>query len=102
MQTTEKNTAKSNGRTNLKKANKPKFNSPKITLQWQNEESESHSVNKTPFSIVYTDNKWFTTLGKYRISEPFTTGIEALEDAQRVDWQRMMQVMQLMIEENAK
>ena len=59
-----------------------------------------YQVENTPFTIVNEQNeRYWVTMGKYRISEPFTTADEALEDAKRADWFRMMDVMSIMIEE---
>ena len=41
-------------------------------------------------------------MGKYRLSEKFESYEEANEDAHRVDWERNMQVMGIMIENYSK
>lgn len=55
-------------------------------------------VENTPFTIVEAEEGVYTVLGKYRISENLGTLENALEDAKRTDWERMMQVMGVMIE----
>jgi hypothetical protein len=59
---------------------------------------ERENVENTPFTIYKHEKEWFVLIGMYRLSESFKTKEEALEDAKRTDWERMMQVMGVMIE----
>lgn len=59
---------------------------------------EKWEVGNTPFTIVKELDKYLVVIGKYRVSEDLATKEEAEEDAKRVDWDRMMQVMGIMIE----
>lgn len=61
---------------------------------------EMHNIPETPFTVVKYENAWFLTMGKYRLSEPMPTRGMAEEDAKNASWTRLMQVMQIMIENN--
>jgi len=64
-----------------------------------NELLEKVPIEDTPFTAIRFENKWFLTMGKYRLTEPVDT-LEAVQiDAQRADWYRVMQIINLMIEE---
>jgi len=60
---------------------------------------EYEQVPNTPFTIVKQNDKWFVTMGKYRLSEQLETKQEALEESQNESWFRMMQIMRIMIEQ---
>lgn len=72
---------------------KPYLDDPKQLVQM-------HAIEDTPFTVVKYDNAWFVTMGKYRLSEPMPTRGMAEEDAKSSSWNRVMQVMQIMIENN--
>lgn len=55
-------------------------------------------VPNSPFTIIKAEDKFFLAMGKYRLSEPYETKEETEEDAKLMNWGRMMQVMQIMIE----
>lgn len=61
---------------------------------------ESIPIEDTPFHSVKVEDKWFLTLGKYRLSPTFGTHEEVLEDAKDASWMRIMQIIQLMIDED--
>lgn len=64
--------------------------------------TEKIEINETPFTAIRIENKWFLTMGKYRITEPLTSKEEVLQDANRSDWNRILQVIGVMIEEYNK
>lgn len=64
-----------------------------------NELIENEKIEKTPFSAVRVDNQWFLTMGKYRLTEQLQTKEQVLKDAERSDWDRVLQVIAIMIEE---
>lgn len=80
--------------------------SSKATPEANNNESNSNEliervpIEDTPFTAIRYDNKWFLTMGKYRLTEPTDSLEQIQEDAQRADWARVMQIMQIMIDEN--
>jgi len=57
-------------------------------------------IEDTPFTAIKCDNQWFLTMGKYRLTEPMPSLDEVTQDAQRADWTRVMQIIQIMIDEN--
>lgn len=66
----------------------------------QNEMVESIPLEDTPFTAIRMDDKWFLTLGKYRLSEPVKTFDEVTENAKDASWMRIMQIMRIMIAEH--
>lgn len=76
------------------------------TQEANNSESNSDElvqripIEDTPFTAIKFDDKWFLTMGKYRLTDPVDTLEGVKEDAQRADWARVMQIMQIMIDEN--
>lgn len=59
---------------------------------------ERIEVENTPFTIIREEEKWFVTLGRYRISQDMKSKEEAIEDAKRIDWDRVLQIMGITIE----
>ena len=55
-------------------------------------------ITGTPFTMVTTENGSKITLGRYVLSRDFATTEEAETDGQRNDWDRIMQVIGVMIE----
>ena len=54
-------------------------------------------VPDTPFTVVRENNNFFVTMGNYKISPNYTTAEEANKDAARVDWNRLAQVIEVII-----
>lgn len=52
-----------------------------------------YTVESTPFSIIMQDGLHYVTLGKFRLSAPMNTIEEAAKDAERMDWNRIVQVI---------
>lgn len=61
---------------------------------------EQFKVNGTPFTVVKINDYWFLTLGKYRLTNQLTTRAEAEAEAKDASWERIMQIIQIMINEN--
>lgn len=55
-------------------------------------------VDETPFAVVQTEMGFYVIMGKYRMSESFKSYEEAEQDAKRVDWMRILQVMGAVVE----
>lgn len=64
--------------------------------------TEAIPIETTPFTAVRFEDKWFLTMGKYRLTEELGSFQECENDAFRADWERIMSIMQIMIEENNK
>ena len=60
---------------------------------------EQHKVENTPFTIVKVDTQWFLTMGKYRLTEPTPTREETEAQVHDVTWNRLVQVMMIITEE---
>lgn len=59
-------------------------------------------IEGTPFTAIRMDNKYFLALGRYRLTNMLDTFEQAKEETENVSWDRIMQVIQVMIEENNK
>ena len=55
-------------------------------------------VKNTPFTIISTENEHFGTMGKYRITEKHDTLEKAIEDVEKITWNRIVQVLLLLNE----
>ena len=62
---------------------------------------EAHKVEDTPFTIIKYGEKWFLTMGKYRLTEPGTKK-EAEAEVHNTSWNRIMQIMMIVAEEQIK
>ena len=47
---------------------------------------EQHKVDDTPFTLVKYNDKWFLTMGKYRLTEPTPTREETESQVHDVTW----------------
>ncbi len=56
-------------------------------------------IKNTPFVIITINEKSFGTLGKYRITETYKTTKKCEEILQKITWNRITQIMLLLIEE---
>lgn len=88
--TNNKTTASENSQTNAKAQDKQ--NSSEQLMQY-------HQVKDTPFTIIKHEKGNTVMIGKYRLSEDYETAEEAMKDAKRMDWDRIMQVIGVMLEE---
>lgn len=56
-------------------------------------------VENTPFTVItHKDQGSAVFLGKFRLSHYFSEEKEAFEDAKRMDWERLIQVMGVVAE----
>lgn len=60
---------------------------------------EQIKVEGTPFTAVRYDNEWFLALGKYRLTQKLKSKEAVEEEADKFHWDRIMQVIQIMIDE---
>lgn len=61
---------------------------------------EQKQVDGTPFTAVRVNEDWFLTLGKYRLTDKLKTLGECIEEAKDASWWRIMQIMNIMIQEH--
>lgn len=61
---------------------------------------EQHKIEGTPFTAIKFQERWFLTLGKYRLTNQLGSIEECKAEAEDASWTRIMQVMKIMIEEN--
>lgn len=61
---------------------------------------ESIAIHNTPFHAVRFENKWFLTLGKYRLTNQLNNLEECKAEANEDGWLRRMQIMKIMITEH--
>lgn len=64
---------------------------------------EQHAIEETPFTAVRMDEKWYLLMGKHRLNGvDLKSKEECIEDARNSSWNRVMQVIMILIEENKK
>lgn len=61
---------------------------------------ESVAIHNTPFHAVRFENKWFLTMGKYRLTNQLNNLEECKAEATEDSWIRRMQIMKIMITEH--
>lgn len=66
------------------------------------EDEEAHEIKGTPFTIARHKTEWYVLIGKYRITEGFATKEEAIEDSKRTDWERHLQIIDVVLKNNKK
>lgn len=94
MKSTENKTmALEKSQTNANQTNNIELNSANDDKQLY----QNLPIDGTPFNAVKVQEKWFITLGKYKISENFDTYEEAINDSQNTDWIRIMTIMNIII-----
>lgn len=59
---------------------------------------EQIEVENTPFRVIRIDDKWFVSMGKYRLTHPLKTKDEAMVSALDESWWRIIQVQNIQIE----
>lgn len=64
--------------------------------------TDIQQIEGTPFTAVKAGDLYFLALGKYRLSEPMPSMEHVKEDAKRADWERLLQVIGVTIEEYNK
>lgn len=55
-------------------------------------------VEDSPFVIIGTDRGYFVSLGEFRLSDTFKTEEEAWDDAVSMTWNRMIQVVMVLLD----
>lgn len=65
-----------------------------------NELLEQKQVEDTPFTAVRVQDKWFLTMGKYRLTEQLNTYEECVDASKDASWWRIMQIINIMIKEH--
>lgn len=61
---------------------------------------EYFPVDDTPFTVARNDQEWFVLMGKYRFTEALKTKKDAMRNARAITWTRILQVIQVMLEDN--
>ena len=57
-----------------------------------------HEMEKSPISIIETEEGFFTCIGMNRLSNALPTMEEAEKDAERDDWERRMVIIGIIVE----
>lgn len=58
-------------------------------------------VDGTPFTIIKLDDKYFLSMGKYRLSEPKDSLEDVLtEEPEKITWFKILQVVTAIVEES--
>lgn len=58
-------------------------------------------IDGTPFTAICVEDQWFLALGKYRLTPPLDSFEECVDQSTQT-WERTMQVIQIMIENQPK
>jgi hypothetical protein len=87
-----------NGGLTLKKRSNSQQNSTNMKTNDPKQLSYVEPVLNTPFSICKADEKYFLAIGKYRITEIFTTEKEALNEVNTINWKTLTNVIVALIE----
>ena len=84
---------------NVKKVGKLKYASEEIKEE-NKELITRKQVKDSPFEVIgITDKKeFFAVLGEYRITEKFNSEKEAIKEVKGISWNRVIQVMMILIE----
>ena len=56
------------------------------------------AVENTPFTIAKHENNYYVLMGMHKLSNAFESEEEALADAKRTDWDRLLQVVGIAVE----
>lgn len=93
---TKKNTSKEDISKQEHTSSQPDVSNIEVNL---NLKYERYEVQNTPFVVVEEPNEvemkssYTIVVGKYRVSETFDTLHEAMEDANNITWNRIIQVL---------
>lgn len=95
MKSTEKKTSESeNGTTNVENMNNKSFNYELL---------EREEVKGTPFTVIKGDIEnntqfegWGIFFGKYLMETPYKTKNEAIKEAKKVTWDRVIKVISIL------
>lgn len=63
---------------------------------------EQHPIKNTPFTALKYDGKWYLTMGKYRLTKELQTKEKCIYESKNASWNRLMQVIQIMIDNNTE
>lgn len=88
---THKTLEKSHG--SVQDTNKLNYGNIEIDHEKNTELLEYTEVKNTPFTIAKWENGYYVLMGKHRLTEKLDTKEEAEEDANRTDWDRLIQVV---------
>lgn len=75
---------------------------PRTELKFESEDEEAHTVIGTPFTVARHFNEWYVLIGKYRITDGMASMEDALKDTERKDWDRVLQIVNVAIQNNNK
>lgn len=75
----------------VEKEDKPKSSSNEELITRKN-------IEDSPFQVIGLEGEYFGCMGKYRITETAETELEIVEELEKVTWNRLVQVMLLLIE----
>lgn len=97
---TEQNTSHGNA----KKTDRPHYGKTDEELLTRDKQAkemlEQVPIEGTPFTAVRLDDKWFLTMGKYRLTNELKTLEECKQEAKDASWHRIMQIMNIVIIEH--
>lgn len=63
---------------------------------------EHQPIKGTPFTAIKYENEWYLTMGKYRLTTGRKTLREVLKESKDASWERIMQIIQILIDEDKK
>lgn len=61
---------------------------------------EYFQVENTPFTVARNGTEWFVLMGKYRFTEDVKTKKAAIQEARKMTWDRILQVITAVINDH--
>lgn len=58
---------------------------------------EKKQIPETPFTAIRIEDKWFLTLGKYRLTNPVENYDLIEAEANNTSWERILQIMKIVV-----
>lgn len=68
-----------------------------LTSEKGEELVERIPIAETPFTAIRIENKWFLTMGKYRLTDPVDSFELIQIEAENTTWDRILQVVKIVL-----
>lgn len=78
------------------------MNVEKANKQGSSELVQREQLKNTPFTMIGLENRWFGTMGEYRMTEEYESKEELENELSNITWNRIIQVMMVLDEIKSK
>lgn len=68
----------------------------------ESEQTKAYRLINTPYTIVHEGGQWFNIIGENRVSEKLNSKEEAIKDALRLDTEKVLQLIVMVLKANDK